>query len=271
MGTSGPKVFDSDMAADVRSEYRDLVAEGLEGASATDRLLEAYSDWADDPDVGPDFWIGLAVAQAEVGRLEERVRDRALAHVDDGADAARFVVKDQVAARREVLAKVRQTLTGPQKTPTRVRKRPKSICPYEVGDVLRVTLTDGHHILLCVQGIFRDRGGAAARVVVLDWSDTSRIPSKRRLRRIGTVAHPPLPSLPGSWEALGFILVAAAKEDRVLIEKSVRVVQAVDAEAKAMGAKASMYVVPWTDLDRWFKQGSAGRTALASATLGQSE
>jgi hypothetical protein len=78
---------------------------------------------------------------------------------------------------RRVLERVRAQLTGPQKgVPTRVRPRPKSICPYQPGDVLEVTLSDGHRVLVCVQGVHEDKGVRVSRVAVYDWNDAKPVP-----------------------------------------------------------------------------------------------
>ena len=254
MGTWGVNVFENDIAADVRSEYRDLVAEGLDGPIATDRLLASCAGRVEDPEEGLDFWIGLAAAQFEVGRLEDRIRDRALAHIDDGTDVSRFVGKDR-GGRQKVLDQVRKQLTGPQKDPKKIRRRQKSICPYQIGDVLEVTLRDERRILLCVQSVHKDRGGAYARVAVFDWHDSERIPSKRRLRGRRLAMSPWPNSLSGKEQALGFTLIASAKKDRERLQDSVRNVAALGQPAETRGLRVSMYVIPWTDLERWFQDG----------------
>ncbi len=252
MGSSGPKVFDSDLAADVRAEYRDLIGDGVNGAAATDRLLASYGGGMDDPDEAPDFWIGLAVAQCEVGRLEARVHDRALAYIDEGGDISRFHGDQE--ARRLVLEEVRQRLIGPQREPVQIRRSPKSICPYQVGDVLQVTLNDGHRILLCVQGVHRDLGGEAAEVAVLDWQDSALIPSMRRLAR-HRLAASPWKNPKEEARGLGFILIAATKKDRDRLESSVRTVATLAPRSTTITREAVRYVIKWTDLERWFDRG----------------
>ena len=90
MGVWGAGIFSDDTAADVRDEYRDCLAEGLGGTAATDKLLILFKDSQDDPDDGPPFWLSLAATQSRCGRLETRVRDRALKIIDDGSDIVRF-------------------------------------------------------------------------------------------------------------------------------------------------------------------------------------
>ena len=56
-------------------------------------------------------------------------------------------------------------------------------------------------------------------------------------------------------QALGFTLIASAKKDRERLQDSVRKVAALGEPAEAMGLRISMYVIPWTDLERWFQDG----------------
>ena len=83
----GTGLFSSDWACDVRDTYRELVGEGLSGPEATDRLLELWGPAPDDDDDGPEFWCALAATQWKVGRLEPRVRDRALHVIRTGQDS----------------------------------------------------------------------------------------------------------------------------------------------------------------------------------------
>ena len=266
MGSSGPQVFDSDLSADVRAEYRDLISNGLDAAVATDRLLARYGGGPDDPDEAPDFWIGLAVAQYEVGRLEARVRDQALIYIDEGGDVSRFSGGDKE-ARRLVLEEVRLGLVGPQREPVRIRRSPKSICPYEVGDVLAVTLNDGHRILLCVQGVHRDQGGEAAEVAVLDWHDNSPVPSIRHLARHRLAASPWGRNSRKEARGLGFILIAASKKDRDRLEGSVQTIATLASRSATVIKPTRRFVILWTDLDRWFDSGRV----RPSPVVGQEE
>lgn len=77
MGTWGPGIFSDDLACEVRSRYRDLVAAGHDGPDATDALVSEFQPAPDDPDSAGVFWIALAVTQWKLGRLEDRVKGRA--------------------------------------------------------------------------------------------------------------------------------------------------------------------------------------------------
>ena len=89
MGTWGPAVFSDDTACDVRDDWRGHVGDGLSAVEATDRLLSEWSDSIDEPDDGPVIWLALAATQWKAGRLEDRVKKKALAIIDDGFRRAR--------------------------------------------------------------------------------------------------------------------------------------------------------------------------------------
>ena len=85
MGTWGTGLFDDDLAADVRDDFRELVAEGLTLDKATDHLLREYSGAVLDSDEGPVFWLALADTQWKLGRLDKRVKSEALRVISDGS------------------------------------------------------------------------------------------------------------------------------------------------------------------------------------------
>lgn len=171
MGAWGAGLFSDDTAADVRVEYRDYLADGMDGRDATDKLLAQFRDSQDDPDVGPPFWLALASTQARYGRLEDRVRDRALQIIDDGSDLSRFAENPKLARTRErVLQKLRAQLTGPQREPAKVRPEVPSECDWEAGEVVGFERTSGEWIPLHVQGIGESRRSRYPTVCVLKLS-----------------------------------------------------------------------------------------------------
>jgi hypothetical protein len=113
MGAWGTGIFSDDTASDIRDEWRDAVLDGLDSDAATDRLLESFSDLLDDPtdeeaDNEKPFWIALAAAQMETGRLAPGVRDRALEIISSGGDVERWLEDgDEVSARQRERARAR--------------------------------------------------------------------------------------------------------------------------------------------------------------------
>jgi|HubBroStandDraft_4_1064222.scaffolds.fasta_scaffold04805_4 hypothetical protein len=168
MGVWGAGIFSDDIAADVRDEYRDCLAEGLDGVAATEKVLVSFKDSQDDPDDGPPFWLSLAATQFRYGRLEDRVRDRALKSMDDGSDIARFEGNEKLKrARMQVLQRLRVQLVGPQREPTKVRREIPSECDWEAGEIVGYKRDSGERIPLHVQGIGEMRHSRYPVVCVL--------------------------------------------------------------------------------------------------------
>lgn len=157
MGASGPGLFSDDLAADVRDMYMDLLRDGVPDTEATDRLIADWRESIEETGEGDVFWFGLAATQAKVGRLEDRVRDKAIAALDRGTDLAEWRRSNpQLAGRRaRVLEDLRATLVGPQRA--RVSVKPKgrpARAKFAEGDLLRYALPDGRSLLLRVVRAF---------------------------------------------------------------------------------------------------------------------
>jgi hypothetical protein len=166
---SGAGLYDDDAGADARGRYRELVADGTAGEDATNALLAEWADALDDHDVACAFWLALADTQWRVGRLEDRVRDRALTIIDSGDDLARFGHDRRLAGRRRiVLDRLREEITSPQRAPARIRAPFRSVSPVAVGDVFWVNVTGGRVLLRCV-AITGDERDSYPTVEVLDW------------------------------------------------------------------------------------------------------
>jgi hypothetical protein len=169
MGTWGIGIFSDDTAADVRDEYRDCLSQGMEGPAATDKVMSMFGDSLDDPDDGPPFWLALAATQVRYGRLEQRVRDRAIAIIESGSDLARFSGNPRLTRERSrVLNKLKANLVGPQRTPAKVRKEIPFECDWEPGEVIGFKRSSGAWIALHVQGIGEGRRDRYPIVCVLD-------------------------------------------------------------------------------------------------------
>ncbi|NUT42750.1 MAG: MarR family transcriptional regulator [Thermoactinospora sp.] len=84
MGAWGYALFSDDTALDVRSDYRELIEDGVEDGEATQKILAQYAEILDDPDEGPVVWLALAAAQSKIGRLDAAVLTEALEILDRG-------------------------------------------------------------------------------------------------------------------------------------------------------------------------------------------
>lgn len=172
MGTWGHGIFDSDMAADLRSELRDAIAAGGAPREVTTRLIAAWRDTLEDPEDGPTAWLALAEAQRECGRLDDRVKRRAIEVLEAGGDLARWEREaPELAKKRErVLKKLRTQLDAPLPAAKKIRPRARYETALEVGDLLAYRLASAvaeAWIALWVRAITEYPSGRAPVVVPL--------------------------------------------------------------------------------------------------------
>lgn len=189
MGAWNTAIFGDDTACDVREGYRELVANGSSGPQATDQLLREWREITDDEDDGPVFWLALAATQWACGRLEERVKAKAMTILDNGSSLSRWsdggdpkVLKQH----RAVLAKLRDQLQSPQPAIKRIRKRQRTECPWSVGEVLAYRLRSGRSLLLHVVGEF----GPSPVFAMLEWVG-KELPSTGRIKELPLKAYHP--------------------------------------------------------------------------------
>ena len=78
MGTWGPKLYQNDLAEEIRDYYKDQLYQGKKGEKITQDLLKQYQYVISDTDDAPVFWFALADTQWNFGRLEDMVKEQAL-------------------------------------------------------------------------------------------------------------------------------------------------------------------------------------------------
>jgi hypothetical protein len=119
----------------------------------------------------PVLWLSLAATQWKCGRLEERVKQRALAIIDNGSDLERWEEDPKLIPKRlAVLQKLRSQLLSPQPPPSKIPQRYRSTCEWETGEVIAYRLLSGKFVLLHLVGTSTDKGGTYPHVEILDWT-----------------------------------------------------------------------------------------------------
>jgi hypothetical protein len=182
VGTWGPGIFADDYAADLRGELRDLIGQKVSAAEATERLIAEY-ELDTDPDDGPVFWLALAAAQWQLGRLEDSVRARALDVITNGVNLHHWEQQStpsDVRKRLALLEKLREQLLTPASPPKRVPARYVMETEFQAGDLVRHRLLSGRDIVLRVVRIQTDKGGNYPEIEVLNWIGDS-LPSFEEL------------------------------------------------------------------------------------------
>jgi len=170
MSAWGTALFSDDTAADVRDGYRDLVGDGLAGPEATDTLVKRWARTLNDPDEASVFWLALASTQWQCGRLESRVKTKALSIIEECTDLRRWGNDPKLLKKREaVLDKLREQLLSPRPPEKRIPKRYRNTCDWEVGELIAYRLLSGGLFLFRVIGFHTDKGGTSPVCEMLDW------------------------------------------------------------------------------------------------------
>ena len=60
MGAWGVKLYQNDLAEDIKYEYTEYLREGKTNEEATKELILKYEGMLEDIDDGPNFWFVLA-------------------------------------------------------------------------------------------------------------------------------------------------------------------------------------------------------------------
>jgi hypothetical protein len=157
MAAWGTALFSDDTAADVRDGYRDFVGDGCSGPEATNKLVQEWGEVLDDPDEAAVFWLALASTQWKCGRLEPRVKAKAISIIDEEADLRRWREQgDEKLLRKRgaVLAKLRAELVSEQPPEKRIPKQFRDTCDWPIGEII---------------SFHTDKGGTSPVCERLDW------------------------------------------------------------------------------------------------------
>lgn len=223
MGTSGAGIFSDDIAADVRSSYRELIEDGLEAAAASRHIVEGVIGNL-DPDDAVVAWLALAAAQSGLGRLQSDVRERALQIIEGGEGLSDWVDLGARAMRerKAALDRLHKQLTGPQPDPRPIRRTRRFETDLSAGDVLLFRSASNRLAILHVDGLSDTRYGLEPCLSWLDWNGEAQ-PSEVQLQpvveahRRGIAAGSRRPtwkvgrvkSSEPTWSDVGFWLVRA--------------------------------------------------------------
>jgi hypothetical protein len=128
-------------------------------------------------------WFALADTQWKLGRLEDRVRDKAIEIIDDGSSLDRWREggDKMVARRQKFLDALKQQLLSPQPPRKTIKvKRPSKIATWVPGELFAYRLKSGRLIVLCLEQVHEDHH---ARLSALDWIG-DEVPNQTQLKSL---------------------------------------------------------------------------------------
>lgn len=142
MGTWGTKLYQDDLAEDIREEFKEQLKRGKLGKQITEELLIEYEKELLDSDEAPIFWFALADTQWEYGRLEESVKENALYYIREGGNLRHWESENpkEYKKRAMVLKELEKKLLTPQPSEKKVILRKLYKCEWNKGDVFAYKL-----------------------------------------------------------------------------------------------------------------------------------
>lgn len=145
MGAWGVKIYQNDLAEDIKDQYMDYLREGKTNEEATRELISEYEEVLQDIDDGSNFWFVLADQQWKIGRLLPYVKEQALNWIEKGGDLHIWYESSEKLGneRKKVLEELSQRLNSPQPHEKKIYKRQYYTCPWKNGDVFAIPL-DGY-------------------------------------------------------------------------------------------------------------------------------
>lgn len=82
MGIWGAKLYEDDLALDIKDEYIEKLKQGKSDEEALKEIIEENTEVIEDEDEGPVFWLALADTMWKKGRLTEKVKKEALLGIE---------------------------------------------------------------------------------------------------------------------------------------------------------------------------------------------
>jgi len=181
MGSWGVAIFSNDDSADIREDFPELIASGLDAVTATERLRAEYGPESPDDH---DFWLALAATQHRTGHVVPAVIERALQIIEDPAELERWTIRERP-RRAAALSRLADQLRQPPPLPKRIRPRKKNVTSLLLGQHIVLPATDSTpELVFRVVGIHADRGGQHPKLQALEWRSRRDFARANRLTPI---------------------------------------------------------------------------------------
>ena len=208
MGAWGTAIFSDDLALDIKQGFRDFIGDGFSPEETTNRLVKEYASEVNDPNSGTIFWLSLALAQWNAGRLLDDVKQKAISIINTGKDLENWKHDPQSLKKRKlVLKKLKEKLQSDQPELKKIPKRFRDSTDWEVGDVVSYELLSGKLILFRIIGFHQDKGGRGPVAELLDWVGTET-PEKKQINKLKIKTDKNKP-----WKPTQYLIGSISKRD----------------------------------------------------------
>jgi hypothetical protein len=210
MGTWGAKIFNDDVALDVKGIFEDAIEEGKTSDEATKIVYSQCGGYFTDDESGPTAYWALALMQLQHGALQEEVRQKALDYIEKGTDLVRWegATARSRKSREKVIHELRTILLHPESYKPK-KKRKEKEPSYKEGDWFAVPLSDDTYGIGILARIGQDRKYKHELFAYLFGPKRKEIPELSELEKLepkDSVWHEifaPTSFTKGSWQIIG--------------------------------------------------------------------
>lgn len=146
MSAWGVKLYQNDIAKDIKHMYKEYLRNGKTNEEATQELILKFEEVLEDIEDGANFWLALADQQWQLGKLMPYVKKQALNQIQNGADLRIWYETSTELGneRKKVLEELSIKLNSLQPPEKKISKRRFYKCPWKVGDVFAVEMNTAY-------------------------------------------------------------------------------------------------------------------------------
>ena len=194
MGTWGTGLYQSDVAADVRTVYRDCKTLGFSGSDLAAIVLETVGGASADSEDGALAHLALADLLCKDRMLPKTLQQTALRIIKSEELPARFEDEASQKKHRKTLDALGARLSAA--TRDAAKRKPPYIerCDFEIGDVLAYPLPRSRWALLRVVAYFARFRGKSPICETLAWN-IAAIPPAAKIKRLRFMRQKNIPIL----------------------------------------------------------------------------
>lgn len=138
MGAWGSGLYQDDTTCDIKEDYLDLLKVGMSKEEALKKIIEYNEERLQYEDESDLFWLALADTQWKYGRLDEKVKKRAIEAIESGRNLEIWK-KDNpklYEKRKIVLEKLKEKLNTEQPPEKKISKIKFERVNWKVGDII---------------------------------------------------------------------------------------------------------------------------------------
>jgi len=133
MSVWGVKLYQDDVACDIKNKYLYSLKIGLDNDMITQNMIDTYLGSEDES----IFWLVLSDIQWEYGRLTKEVKENALRVIENGIDLRKWEEDSKLLEKRkQVLLELKEKLKSPQPPEKKFSKLESYLSPFKKGDLL---------------------------------------------------------------------------------------------------------------------------------------